>query len=114
MLSAPSPATSSTLASVMISATRKLLPVQNLIKCISITLLFAFSCFSCSEVEVSESVPSAQLRSAPDGPAVVLIVIDTLRADSVSFSGSTPEASPRLASLARNGTLFRRAVATAP
>ena len=50
----------------------------------------------------------------PARPSIVLIVVDTLRADHLGTSGSAPEASPRIADLAASGTLYREAVAASP
>ena len=46
-------------------------------------------------------------------PNVVLIVVDSLRADALGSYGHDPTASPRLDGLAREGLRFERAVATA-
>ena len=45
-------------------------------------------------------------------PDVVLVVLDTLRADALSFYGADREVAPFLSSLAREGTLFERAWST--
>lgn len=45
-------------------------------------------------------------------PNVVVILLDTLRADALSFYGGEREVAPFLASLAREGTLFERAWST--
>lgn len=50
----------------------------------------------------------------PPPPSVVLISIDTLRADHLGAYGYGPPTSPRLDALAREGVLFETAVAAAP
>lgn len=47
-------------------------------------------------------------------PNVVLIVIDTLRADRLGCYGAGPEASPRIDELAADGLLFRSCTSAAP
>lgn len=57
---------------------------------------------------------------APGGPApagapnVLLVVMDTVRADATSLQGSTLDTTPNLEALARRGARFDRAIATAP
>ena len=50
----------------------------------------------------------------PDGWDVILISLDTLRADRLSAYGYRRPTSPRLDALAREGVLFRTAIAQAP
>lgn len=47
-------------------------------------------------------------------PNVLLIVMDTVRADATSLGGSARATTPNLATLARRGARFERAIATAP
>ncbi len=54
------------------------------------------------------SAPAATPQGAKP-PDVVLILLDTLRADALSFYGAERESAPYLASLAANGTVFQRA-----
>jgi len=49
-----------------------------------------------------------------DRPNVLLVVIDTLRADRLGLFGHDPDNAPRLRELARTSTFFRRAVSHAP
>ncbi len=57
---------------------------------------------------------SAAIRPArDDAPNVVLIVLDTARADSLSPYGSDRDVTPNLAKLAERGVLFRHARSTA-
>src|SRR5512134_888085 len=49
----------------------------------------------------------------PRPPNVVLVVVDSLRADAVSPQGSQPSVAPRLDRLAADGLRFERAVAPA-
>lgn len=55
------------------------------------------------------SGPAPERGQRPD---VVLVVLDTLRADALSFYGADREVAPFLASIAREGTLFERAWST--
>ncbi|MEM1245654.1 MAG: sulfatase [Acidobacteriota bacterium] len=55
----------------------------------------------------------AGLPSASPGPDVLLITVDTLRADSLGFAGSTPSTTPRLDKVAARGVVFDRAYAPA-
>lgn len=54
------------------------------------------------------------LRAAPDAPNVLLLVLDTVRALSLSAYGYGRPTSPSIAQLAVRGVRFERAVATAP
>jgi hypothetical protein len=56
------------------------------------------------------SLPS----SAPDAPNIMVIVVDTLRADHLSSYGYTRPTSPNLDNLAQQGVLFEYAFSTAP
>jgi arylsulfatase A-like enzyme len=47
-------------------------------------------------------------------PSVLLIVVDTLRADALAGFGGDPSATPSVASLARDASVFARAYAAAP
>jgi arylsulfatase A-like enzyme len=64
------------------------------------------------------AVPSAARASLArvDGgsPSVLLIVVDTLRADALAGFGGDPIATPNLASLARDANVFTRTYAAAP
>lgn len=55
-------------------------------------------------------------RAAPPDPRpnVLLVVVDTLRADALGVYGAGPEASPEIDALARGGVVFERAIAAAP
>jgi Flp pilus assembly protein TadD len=60
-------------------------------------------------------VPAACARPAPAGPASVLLVtIDTLRADRVGAYGDAAARTPRLDALAREGVVFERAFSPVP
>jgi arylsulfatase A-like enzyme len=54
------------------------------------------------------------IRSAPERPDVLLITMDTTRADKLGCYGGDPGVSPALDALARNGVLFRRAYSHVP
>jgi arylsulfatase A-like enzyme/Flp pilus assembly protein TadD len=54
------------------------------------------------------------LRRAPERPDVLLITLDTTRADKLGCYGGEPGLSPALDALAREGVLFRRAYSHVP
>jgi arylsulfatase A-like enzyme len=57
------------------------------------------------------AAPVRARRPAVGKPNVVLVVIDTLRADRVSAYGYSRDTTPALSGLAREGVLFRNAIA---
>ena len=57
----------------------------------------------------SYTASCADTRAMPSGPSVVLIVVDTLRADALEIHGGTPGVSPHLAALAERSVVFDRA-----
>jgi arylsulfatase A-like enzyme len=59
-------------------------------------------------------VASARLGTGSEAPHVVLIVIDTLRADRVGCYGSPRQVTPRIDALAGEAVVFQRAYSTAP
>ncbi len=61
-----------------------------------------------------EYPPLAERRAAPDAPNLVLVTIDTLRYDHLQLYGYERPTAPRVAALARGGTVFEVAVAQAP
>ncbi len=69
----------------------------------------------CDAREVTRSIvapPSA--RAMPAGPSVLLVTIDTLRADHVGAYGAEFAATPALDALAREGVRFETAISPAP
>ena len=52
--------------------------------------------------------------AAPGAPNVLLIVLDTVRADRLSLYGYGRDTTPNLVRLARRGVVFERARAAAP
>jgi arylsulfatase A-like enzyme len=50
----------------------------------------------------------------PERPNVVVVVVDTLRQDSLGAAGNPRDLSPRIDALAREGVLFEEAVTVAP
>jgi len=68
-----------------------------------------------SAVLVSEPVmrPERPAPATPERPNLLLVSIDTLRADGPGFAGGHPDASPALDALARRGTVFEACVAPA-
>ena len=71
-------------------------------------------CAACTTEAPAPAVPSAQptaTGSTVDGPDILLVVIDTLRADHLSLYGYERPTSPRLDELAKDGLWFHRAYA---
>ena len=61
------------------------------------------------------ALPAPGLSAAVAGlPSVVLVTLDTTRADRMGFLGSTRGLTPELDALARDGVVFERAYAQAP
>lgn len=52
--------------------------------------------------------------AAPERPSILLLVIDTARADRFSWDGSERATTPRLAALAREGAVYTQAFSPAP
>jgi len=75
-------------------------------------LLLLVSIPGCSRRKPGSGVPSPRL--APDGepPDVVLITLDTVRADAVGFSGNRNVETPNMDRLAAEGLVFGRAHAS--
>jgi len=57
---------------------------------------------------------AASTTSSPAKPNIILITIDTVRADHVGCYGASGVSTPTLDSLARDGILFERAIAQVP
>ena len=56
----------------------------------------------------------ASANAAPARPSVLLVTLDTTRADRLGCYGSTRGATPRIDAIAKEGTVFLRAVSPAP
>lgn len=56
----------------------------------------------------------AACERAPTAQSVVLVVIDTLRADHVGALGGTPDHTPRISAWSKRGAAFSKAESTAP
>ena len=65
---------------------------------------------------LSASSPAAVMKAGHDAPApnVLLVVLDTVRADHLSLHGYDRDTSPNLLKLARRGITFQQARSTAP
>ncbi len=59
-------------------------------------------------------LPEVHGRAPAQGPNVVLIAVDTLRADRLGFMGHDRDTSPHLDALARDSLVFEHAIAPAP
>ena len=96
--------------------------MRNLFCLSMITLLGIGGCRGASdtggeatEAVADESVPTpAAERPIPDGPSVLLITLDTTRADRLGCYGNPHKATPNLDRLAAEGALFRRAFCHTP
>src|SRR6266540_2845966 len=61
------------------------------------------------------ALPAPGLPAAAAGaPSVVLVTLDTTRADRMGFLGSTRGLTPEMDALARDGVVFERAYSQAP
>jgi arylsulfatase A-like enzyme len=85
----------------------------------SFTYTLAIFCLTLLIVEGSiwgkEKLATSRLAvSAPGTPNVLVIVVDTLRADHVSFHGYSRPTTPNLDRVAREGVVFDNAISTAP
>jgi arylsulfatase A-like enzyme len=60
-----------------------------------------------------ERLATRRLAAAPGSPNVVVVVVDTLRADHMSLYGYPRQTSPNIDSIAREGVVVDNAVATA-
>jgi arylsulfatase A-like enzyme/Tfp pilus assembly protein PilF len=65
----------------------------------------------CNRIDAARSEPR---RPVPTGPNVLLITIDTLRADHVGAYGASGAETPALDGLAAEGVLFETAIAATP
>lgn len=64
---------------------------------------------------VSEARSIARLQAAPaEGPNVLFVVLDTVRAKSLSLYGYSRQTTPNLDRLSKGGVVFDRAFSTAP
>ena len=65
-------------------------------------------------LSVIKRMRRVRAQSTPDAPNVVMIVLDTLRADRLGIYGSDRNVSPGLDALSRKGVVFDRAYAASP
>lgn len=72
--------------------------------CAALCALFALASLGCNLISADRS----------DGPNVLLVTIDTLRADRVGAYGARDVATPTLDALAARGVLFEQAMAAVP
>jgi arylsulfatase A-like enzyme len=63
-----------------------------------------------SRVRVVRETTMARAPAAPDRPNVLVLLVDTLRADAVGVYGARPSPTPTLDALAAQGTVFATAV----
>jgi arylsulfatase A-like enzyme len=64
-----------------------------------------------SHVRLVQRVAVARQAAASDRPNVIVLVVDTLRADRVGVYGATPSPTPQLDRLAATGLVFEQALA---
>ncbi len=72
------------------------------------------TCAGCQRESASQSRPAAALHGAAAGRNVLLITLDTTRADRLGCYGYQPAATPVLDGIAQGGVRFDRAFAHAP
>jgi arylsulfatase A-like enzyme len=63
-----------------------------------------------SRVRLVQSTPVARQRASADRPNVLVLLVDTLRADAVGLYGAPADATPALDALGARGTVFATAV----
>jgi arylsulfatase A-like enzyme len=63
---------------------------------------------------VASCAPACREAAPPRPKSVVVIVVDTLRADALESHGAPPGSAPALQALAQRGTVFENALAAAP
>jgi len=67
-----------------------------------------------SHVRVVRDTWRERQAASPAAPNVLVLLVDTLRADGLGVYGATPSASPTLDRLAQEGLVFENAIAQAP
>ena len=67
-----------------------------------------------SGVRLVRACERARQPAAPDRPNVLVLLVDTLRADHLGCYGASPSPSPNLDRLAARGLVFEQAIAQAP
>jgi arylsulfatase A-like enzyme len=67
-----------------------------------------------SRVQLVRETSIDRQRPGPDHPNVLVLLVDTLRADHLGPWGASPSPSPHLDALAPKGVVFERAIAQAP
>lgn len=83
--------------------------------CVLVLLTVGIAAVQTSIRSLGESRAIATLpAAADDAPNVLLIVMDTVRADALGSYGAPPTATPNLDRLAQRGVLFKHASSTAP
>ncbi len=65
-------------------------------------------------VQLVQATPRPRQRAGADRPNVLVLLVDTLRADALGLSGATPSPSPHLDRFAATGLVFEQSVAQAP
>ena len=80
-----------------------------------VVIVVGLGVFSFSRAKLREAQALGRLPGiAPDSTNVLLIVLDTVRAESLSLYGSRRDTSPNLLRLAQEGVRFEQSLATAP
>src|SRR5215471_21746747 len=78
------------------------------------TLRLLVAVFAAASVSTASNVPVKVAPAKPAHPNVILITIDTLRADHVGCYGAKDVKTPTLDALASDGVLFERAISQVP
>ncbi len=75
---------------------------------VPIVVVLALGCVSCSPEQ-----PQAPVKVDPSAPSILLVTLDTTRADSIGFESDAVE-TPALDALAARGVRFKQAFTTVP
>src|SRR5512146_1069704 len=86
-----------------------MIPKQNLFRCTSI--LVALTCVAMAQATHAAPTRTRDMRSHPN---VLLVTIDTVRADHIGCYGATSVKTPTIDALARDGIVFDRALSQVP
>lgn len=93
-------------------ARRRPIPLAGLIAVLAALALAG--CGDRDDATTGERSTPASAARPPRAPNLVLITLDTTRADALGFMGQSRPTSPRIDRLAREGTVFTNALASSP
>ena len=78
---------------------------------LAVTLGFVAAAAGGDSGNAKDTADPTSARSTKQFPNIVLIIIDTLRADKLGCYGCPQDTSPELDGLAKKGVMFRRVIA---